>query len=1139
MADDARTLLRRLARAHGVQWRYTGQDGSDQTVPDDALVKVLAALGVAVRPDAVAALTEALDDAELAPWRDVLPPTVVTRAGHRLSVPAHVSVVEGLSARVVTEAGAPVPVAVTRPLGEPRRVDGVDLVRCHVEVPADLPLGWHRLELDSATGHHAEATLVCAPDRLTTAAPFLARRGWGVAAQGYSVTSEHSWGIGDIEDAASVAETAAEHGADFLLLHPLHAVDPGTTPADSPYSPVSRRFLTALLIRVVDIPEFAGLPAAEQEQLRAAGRRVQERLEETGRIDRSAVAEVLWPALRRVHSVPRTAEREAAFAAFRARMGAGLDDFALWSALRLSDVTGPDPQDADWTPEGERAAAFRSTHADELDLHRWVQWIADEQLAAVQRRALGAGMRMGVMVDLAVGATRGSADAWMLGDVLVPGMSVGAPPEVFNQLGQDWSQHPWHPRRLAETGYAAFRDMLRTVMAHAGGVRIDHVLGLFRLWWVPEGAGPTQGAYVEYDHEAMLAVLTLEAQRAGAVVIGEDLGTFEPWVQKRLAEAGVLGTNILWFEQEDGVPVPPERYRRLCLAAVNTHDLPPTAGYLEGVHLDLREELGLFTGDVAAERERSAAEVEAFLRAARDRGLLEEVPGVGERQAQVIALHRLLAQAPSALQSVALVDAVGERRIQNQPGTMQDQYPNWTVPLGDAEGAMLHAEDLPGLPSVARLFDAVDRELTASVPVGIGVAYHTSPLAQPGRGDAGGMNVYVRQAALALARQGMRMILFTRAEEPVDGGARITRLPAGGPTPDVLVVELAAGPARPLDKAELAAHTDAFTAAALAWLRGAREAEGLAEAERVRFVHGHYWLSAPTAHALAQEMDAPHLQTMHTTAAVKMLQDEGHEEPAERIAAEARVVEEADLLVVNSPAEAADLREVLGVDRRRTRVLSPAVDTATFTPEGASCWPGSSGATAGADAAAPLRVLFAGRVQAHKGPQILVEALAILRGRRGGAGADPGIRLHLNGAASGGEGLDLAALARRHDVADLVTVSDPVPAPALAEQLRAADVVAMPSRSETYGLVALEAQACGTPVLAHRVGGLAHAVQDGRTGRLVAPNTAEAWADALEGILGDRGAWAAMSTAAVRHAQSHSWDAYADGLLDAAAAAEG
>ncbi|MDY6055386.1 4-alpha-glucanotransferase [Micrococcus sp.] len=1136
MADDARTLLRRLARAHGVQWRYTGQDGSEQTVPDEALVQVLAALGVQVRPDGVAALTEALDDADTAPWRDVLPPTVAVREGHRLSVPAHVAAARsGLSARVVAEDGTVVPVEVTAPIGDERRVDGVDRVRVHLEVPAGLPQGWHRLELDAEDGHHAESVLVCAPERLTTAAPFLARRGWGVAAQGYSVTSTDSWGIGDLHDAAEVGLAARAHGADFLLLHPLHAVEPGPHPADSPYSPVTRRFLSALAVRVTDIPEFSQLPTEDQERLRRAGAQVQARLEETGRIDRTAVAEVLWPALRAVHAVPRCPEREAAYARFRDRMGPGLDDFALWSAVRVvTGTAGPDLQDPAWAPGGEAAARFRTDHAQEVDLHRWVQWIADEQLAAAQGRLREAGMRMGVMVDLAVGATRCSADAWMLGDVLVPSMSVGAPPETFNQLGQDWSQHPWHPRRLAETGYAAFRDMLRSVLAHAGGIRMDHVLGLFRLWWVPEGSGPTHGAYVEYDHEAMLAVLTLEAERAGAVVIGEDLGTFEPWVQRRLAEAGVLGTSILWFEQAEGVPTPPERYRRLCMAAVNTHDLPPTAGYLEGVHLDLRERLGLFTGDVATERRRSAEEVRAYLDAARERGLLEgpAPDGADDRdaadvQTRVTALHRLLSQAPSALHCVALVDAVGERRIQNQPGTLQEQYPNWTVPLADGAGRLIHTEDLPGLDSAARLFDAVEQELRTSVPVGIAVAFHTSPLAQPGGGDAGGMNVYVRQAALALAQQGVRMILLTRATEPLDGeplddgsaGARVTALLAGGDAPDVVVVELPAGPAAPVDKAELPEHTEAFTQAALAWLR-AQERTGALPPGQVRFVHGHYWLSAPTAHAVARELAAPHVQTMHTTAAVKMRQDAGHHEPAERVRAERRVAEQADLLVVNSPAEAAELREVLDADRRRVRVLAPGVDTAVFTPDGPVSWPGAQ--------EAPLKMVFAGRIQSHKGPQLLVEALGLLRRPAPGQ-----VHLHVVGAPSGDGGPDLAALAAEHGVAEQVTFSPPLGPEELAAVFRAADLVAMPSASETYGLVALEAQACGTPVLAHRVGGLVHAVQDGVSGRLVHPNTAEAWARALAGVLADRAAWDALAPAAVRHARAHTWQRWAEGLLEA------
>lgn len=262
MALEARALLRRLARAHGVQTDYVGQDGSAQTVPDEALVKVLAALGVRVRPDGVAGLAEALEDAETAPWRDVLPPTVAARAGHRLSVPCHVAAGETVTARIHTESGQTLDVDVSEPVVEVRRVDGVARERLHVQVPGDLAPGWHRLEVVSGSGSTASAVLVCAPERLTTAAPFLARRGWGVAAQGYSVTSADSWGIGDAADMAALAELAAPHGADFLLLHPLHAVEPGAEPADSP-----------LLPRVPALPLRAARARAGHPRVRFAARR--------------------------------------------------------------------------------------------------------------------------------------------------------------------------------------------------------------------------------------------------------------------------------------------------------------------------------------------------------------------------------------------------------------------------------------------------------------------------------------------------------------------------------------------------------------------------------------------------------------------------------------------------------------------------------------------------------------------------------------------------------------------------------------------------------------------------------------------------------------------------------------------------
>ncbi|MCX6499674.1 MAG: 4-alpha-glucanotransferase, partial [Arthrobacter sp.] len=263
-----------------------------------------------------------------------------------------------------------------------------------------------------------------------------------------------------------------------------------------------------------------------------------------------------------------------------------------------------------------------------------------------------------------------------------------------------------------ESGYAAYRDMLRTVLRHAGGIRVDHVLGLFRLWWIPVGAGPGEGTYVYYDHEALIGILALEAQRAGAVVIGEDLGVFEPWVRDCLAERGIFGTSILWFEHDDAGPLAPERYRQQCLTSVNTHDLPPTAGYLAGDHVTLRESLGLLRRPVAEERAADAAEQEAVLALVRERGLLPatdpaiEPAGVQET---IEALYAFTALTPSSLLGVALVDAVGETRTQNQPGT-STEYPNWRIPLAGPDGVML-IEELPDDARFRSLLGAVQQDL--------------------------------------------------------------------------------------------------------------------------------------------------------------------------------------------------------------------------------------------------------------------------------------------------------------------------------------------------------------------------------------------------------------------------------------------
>ena len=332
--------------------------------------------------------------------------------------------------------------------------------------------------------------------------------------------------------------------------------------------------------------------------------------------------------------------------------------------------------------------AFASDHADRVDFECWLQWVLDEQLQQAQAKAEGAGMSLGVMHDLAVGVHPGGADAWRLQDVYAQGVQVGAPPDPYNQLGQDWSQPPWRPDRLAELGYQPFRDLIGAVLRHAGGVRVDHVIGMFRLWWIPTGRPANEGTYVRYDHAALIGVLALEAHRAGAVVVGEDLGVVAPEARDFLRSRGILGTSILWFEYgADRGPLPAEHWREWCLASVTTHDLPPTAGYLAGDQVRLQHQLGLLEGDLDDELASAQDHVDGWLAEVRRRGVLDDGDDVVE------ALHRYLALTPARLLCVALADAVGDRRTQNQPGTT-NEYPNWRVPLAGPDGVPVSLEEV-------------------------------------------------------------------------------------------------------------------------------------------------------------------------------------------------------------------------------------------------------------------------------------------------------------------------------------------------------------------------------------------------------------------------------------------------------------
>ncbi|MEU3505931.1 4-alpha-glucanotransferase, partial [Streptomyces hundungensis] len=527
----------------------------------------------------------------------------------------------------------------------------------------------------------------------------------------YSLLSTRSWGMGDLGDLAELAAWSGRTlGSGFVQVNPLHAAVPGAPTDPSPYRPSSRRFPDPVHLRVENIPEYAHVAeraALDELTERAAGLR-QRVLSKGELIDRDAVWEVKREALELVHRVPLGPGRRAAYCDFLAEQGQALEDHATWCAL----VERYGPHWRRW-PEGLRdprsaaTARARRELIDRVTFHSWLAWLTDTQLAAAQRAAREAGMPVGVVHDLAVGVHPEGADAWAQQDAFAPGMSIGAPPDAFNAHGQDWGLRPWRPDVLAARGYAPYRDLLQGLLRHAGALRIDHVMGLFRLWWVPEGHPPTDGTYVHYDAEAMLAVLALEAHRAGAVVIGEDLGTVEPGVREALAARGVLGTSVLWFERDwagDGRPLAPEAWRPGCLATATTHDLPSTAARLTGEHVQLRHRLGLLTGPLAQEQGAARAEVTEWLGHLERLGLLPDAPG--DEEAEIRAVHRFLLRTPARMVGVWLPDAVGDRRPQNLPGTW-DQYPNWRLPVAGPEAGPLTLEAIvasPRLHALMRVF---------------------------------------------------------------------------------------------------------------------------------------------------------------------------------------------------------------------------------------------------------------------------------------------------------------------------------------------------------------------------------------------------------------------------------------------------
>ncbi len=647
--------LEKLAATHGVATSYDNWAGDRVPVAPSAVVSALAAVGVDASSHE--AIASALREHEDARWVQPLPPVRVLRQGQPGSIAVVGSV---LRMEVVLENRSRV--AVTADGIEVERRD--HLVRKDFALPS-LPLGYHRLEVRT-TDETASCALIVVPDRLELADG----RHWGWQVQLYAMQSAQSWGIGDYGDLRTLVEAAAADGAGAVLVNPLHAETPVLPMQPSPYSPSSRLFRSALALRVTEVPEAAHTDVT-------GCRPVTEGIDrDAAWTAKLAALELMWP-----H------HRVGALAEFRAVRGAALERFALFCAL--TEVYG-----REWTqwPDGVSAVA----HEERISFWCWVQLLVDEQLAGI-----GEGMAIGVLHDLAVGVDPSGADAWAMQDVLALGSSIGAPPDSFNQKGQDWGLPPWRPDRLRALAYEPFVEMVRGVLRHAGGIRIDHIMGLSRLWWVPAGADASEGTYVSYDAAAMLGILALEAQRAGAIVVGEDLGTVEPSVRALLDSTGILGSAVLWFETSDeGWYLPPSTWRRDALASVTTHDLPTAAGWLAQEHVRVRHALGQLGHSLEQEQARAGHERDLLLGMLAHEGLLGDDV--------VLSLHEALVASPCRIVLAAYGDAVGDLRQPNLPGTI-DEYPCWRLPVAGPDGRALSLEELLVHPGVRRLTALLQR----------------------------------------------------------------------------------------------------------------------------------------------------------------------------------------------------------------------------------------------------------------------------------------------------------------------------------------------------------------------------------------------------------------------------------------------
>lgn len=640
--------LRKRACDNDIAPDYQDARGATVQVADDVLTDLLAAIG------------SAATDPDHRNEASMPPVLVVTSSDGSAAIPVpHIAPGTELSWRLALEDG--------------RSSDGRARVATDGTLSLGLvPHGYHRLVL---AGADTETVLIVSPGACWLP-PELARgeRASGISLQLYLLRSQPNFGIGDFGDLARFAPMAARQGCDVIGVNPLHQMFLDAPELASPYSPASRYLLNILYIDLTALPEWPSAavqavvlaPAfiARLAQCRAAPL-----------VDYPAVAELKLAVLRaafEAFTATASPERLAARDGFVTAAGPRLRNASIFQVLRSS--LGPDS--AAW-PEDYRDAASDAVtklidqHRGEIDFLNWTQWIADVQLAEAQDACTTAGMQIGLYRDLAVGCDRTGAETWSEPGAFLRGVSVGAPPDILNPAGQNWGLPPFNPAALRAQAYAPFRDLVRANMRHAGGLRIDHVMGLKRLYCIPDGRPASEGAYIAYPLDDLLGIIALESQRNQCIVVGEDLGTVPPGFRERLAEANILSYRVVMFEQQDDGFIAPGEYPTKAVAVAGSHDMATLSGWLAGSDIDLKQRLGLYPDADEAARQRAD-------RARELTGLHQVLSAHGGNIAPeqfTSSMHRFLGQTRAMLAVAQLDDLLGEAEPVNVPGTID--HPNW------------------------------------------------------------------------------------------------------------------------------------------------------------------------------------------------------------------------------------------------------------------------------------------------------------------------------------------------------------------------------------------------------------------------------------------------------------------------------